>query len=290
MISTTYRSLLQQHAIQPLFDLLNDSIVPRPDLEELFSDILSANDDALQPLLPWLEAGQPKYKILVLSPSELAFDILTRQEKDWLNFHSLYFERKFEQALVERDQTVLAHLKSLIAQAYAGVNAIFLQELLQNPPVPLSQIDELDVWILRVKLHEHTSDDITLMGLKHELGEQLEKRPWLLIVLIYMFREKNPFVALDLLYQWDEITYQPSEEIKAYAAVYLRHAIYNFLHEGNEENYNQYLSLFYDLKTPYIQELLQNTLKHESLQDIAHACDLQVRAQKVVMNITLIDK
>lgn len=267
-----YLSELEKNKIQPLFEVLSDPAFPLPELENLLSDILFAREESLQSLRPWIETGHPKYKISLYSTAELALDSLARQPKAWLDELAPFFEKILVRALTEKDEEVLDRLKSLFSEAGAGLRPAFLQRILYHPPVTLSQSAKLDIWLLRAKL----SDDLEepeRSGFEQELNNELKRHPWLLVVMLHNLRETDPFSALELLRLWDDMEeYKPSAEVEAYAAVYLRHAMYNLLHDGSWENYNRFFSLFHSLKMPYIRELIQKTQKHELLTDIANKC------------------
>ncbi len=278
----THLALLETYKQKPLFEILRDPSFPQEALESILSQILAARKQSLELMRPWMVLDQPVYKVKSYSLEELALDSLANQPREWLDELSPFFEQTFSKALIHRDKVVLSRLKTLISEAHAGVSPTFLEDLLHKPPVIYTELEELDIWLLRAKLWEHLEE----IGLYiFELDELLEQRPWLLVVKIYAFREKDPYTALELLHYWDESEdYLLSPEIEDYVSVYLRHAIYNLLHDGVLENYHQFLNLTYSFQKAHIRELIKKALQHEWLQDIAKQFD-QINSIVIDANI-----
>ena len=262
MIDTSYPQEIMSCPKEPLFTLIRSSKLSPRAVEGLLEDIVCFNAAALELIRPWIEAGLPRYKTLMYTPDELAFSLLAQQPPDWLNRQCVTFENLFRKALLAGDREASMRLKHLFATSGAGVRPEFLKDLLQEYRAVFSPVEELDLWIIKEKI-SNSAD----MSILHEIEELSVERPWLIVVLIYIFREGQPKWALDQLRTWEDKNYQPPAAVAEYVSVYLRHAIFNFLRNGDEEHYMWFFNLYYSLKNTH--DLLRETLQHELLSDIA---------------------
>ena len=275
-MSSGYFSVIQQHPNTRLFDICHQ-FLDQDQQRALLFDILT---EQVSDLEPWINFGQSSFEIAFNSPANLAFQLLLQQPKFWLNSHHLFFESKLNWSLSAGDQgdMVWQKIKSLLEETRSGLTRQGISDILQNPSVtPLPETAELELHLMLIKITE----DTTHPHQWHEFWEEKWfDKPLLITALIYAYRNIDPLKAISMLKEWDgQFSQYPTpltipEKRRQYTVVYLRHALYNLLHNATKDKFIEFRSLMDSLHEPVLRQMLEETLRHELLTDIAEAYDL----------------
>lgn len=234
-------------------------------LEALLEDILNENTEHLR---PWLTRDQPAWKIVNYSTTDLAFDFLSAQPKEWLDNYYLVFEKILVEQQ-EKNTLGTPRLNALIAATGACVRTSMLEIILDSEKLNLNQELEAYLLIAKIKEKENRLDPEAIVTTMPP-----EDYPHLLPYYVYIYREKDQMKGLELLVNFLE---NKKERVKnqinqGFLATYLRQTIYNYLHKGGRWEYMEFLSLKGQLTHEWILELMEDVMDHPALEAIKKTC------------------
>lgn len=240
--------------------------------ESFIKDVIVGND--LLFLKPWLTKELHLWEQAIFNLNEGAINFLISLGRHWLNQHHKLLEEIYENNWLYKNQ-ILIRLNYIISESQGGVRAPFLQYMVKYAR---NNIEEVSLILLSLKIKEVEPD---FDPLRYQKKIPILKKPYLFIIPIYLFREKNPLHGILYLLAFQQETLSseafdkggPSEKLLDLGEVYLRQAIFNQLNDASEEDYQLFIKRISKFQIDWIMSFINKALQHSSLKKIKDKLD-----------------
>lgn len=249
--------------------------------QTLILAILREDEEVLEALSPRLLEQQPNVNPLMYAPAELAFNALTHLSTEFFNQHAGFLGKYLEDSLVQAERTEpaqkqLIKLKALIAQTKAGPDAAAIQEILKRLPY-LKSADKLDLYLLMARIGlegaSYPDEETQKTALREWCLKYLDASngAYLQIVHLYVWRQFRPKEALQaLLFYEDKLEQEigTNPDLKPYLLLYLRQAVYQFLHTQDPSSLWEFSKIHCAFQNAWMRALIEECLAHPAMKAI----------------------
>lgn len=275
-----YLETLNKHPEKTLTQIMEQRLLPEIELEALLEDILQENAATLT---HWVQNGLESWKRTAYKDSQLALNALAVQTPEWFDAHSAALERIFaknwelrsqpssKKGTPSQSQAAINAIMALVSNAHAGLGLDFLDEIIEKGAP--GEIEELRLRLLKAKIRERRGLPI--------LDEEpnLESKPFLAPLKLYSYRKTNPARAIAYLLHLDDqiekglMSEASLDPVRSYFGVYLRQSIFNWLENGSEDDFLDYLNRSKSITSKWFHSVFDEVMKHPALEDINKRCE-----------------
>lgn len=274
-MSVPYLETLNKHLDKPLTVILEQELLPESQLEYLLEDILQEGSGHLA---HWLHLGLEPWIKHAYDTAKLGLSALAAQSTSWFEEHSRLLEKIFVfhwdlrpkttkgDSPIDMHQSVTNAIMALVDHKQAGLRLEFLDSLLSNNG--LSEVEELKINLLKAKIKERLGFPVL------EKRIDLENKPHLAPLGLYAYRLENPSNAIAFLNHLDDkltkqvLDSESFDPVRHFFATYLRQAIFQWLAEGNDEDYREFMNRRDSFEQEWFKSLFEEVMDHPGLEDI----------------------
>lgn len=215
----------------------------------------------------------------LMSGQELAFDWLCQKDKAWLDSQHETVARLFKTHYLREDShnsiQCYSRINLMVDRCKGGLTVPFLKRCLEEDADALHRqpLIETELYILIAKLGQ--ADGVALNpddDFWKQVKASVEKKPWLIAVLCYIYRTRKFAAFLYMLEDIDEKLRDVEhdlddlEKVNEYIMLYLRQALYQNLTSEDEDHLGRYTTFEKGIQSNWLKELMIEAMSAKTME------------------------